>query len=476
MPASADDVLAKVTGDATKRDRAKLALSLARAGMDAAEVAEGVFNGGASLSEARSLARWAVAKADTPDASDLTDTASIVAALNLGEPRFNLVTGDIVLGNQPIPPGFWPAVRVAGRRLKLDPAFAEDAVRAYAGEHAFHPIAAYLSAAQQTWRTAGRPDAIATLAAHITPDPMAQSWVRKWIIAAARRVDRVPGRQFPMLVLAGPQGCGKSHLARWLGTPSAPAAWSPALGSAYYAEAPLDPDSHGFDRWVAETWVWEVGELGATVRRRDVEALKLALTKETCSYRRPYDRERTVRPALASYIGTVNDAGGGFLSDPTGHRRFLVVDASAIDWAYSRLSVHHIWGQARELNWEADVGAGADLTAEEAAAWRARSEEYEMLDPTEELVRSMIRPQDGGVIPAAEVLARLAETDPFARSKAGAMVVGATLRDMGGIRRVRRYEGRNRREWAGVAWVDPAIPQGPYAGQGHWTPPVRNHL
>jgi predicted P-loop ATPase len=85
--------------------------------------------------------------------------------------------------------------------------------------------------------------------------------------------------------------------------------------------------------------LWEVSELDATTRKADVSALKDFISKKVVTVRKSYGQHDTVKPALASLIGTVND-GTGFLSDDTGNRRFLTV------MDYQKLDVNQIWAEA----------------------------------------------------------------------------------------------------------------------------------
>jgi predicted P-loop ATPase len=62
-----------------------------------------------------------------------------------------------------------------------------------------------------------------------------------------------------------------------------------------------------------------------------VEALKWFLTLETVTVRRPYGHFDLDKPALASFIGTVNDDGAGFLTDVTGNRRFRPTSLTTIN-------------------------------------------------------------------------------------------------------------------------------------------------
>lgn len=73
-------------------------------------------------------------------------------------------------------------------------------------------------------------------------------------------------------------------------------------------------------------WIAEMAELLST-KGKAVEAVKSFLTNQVDSIRPKYGRETEQRPRACVFAGTTND--GSFLSDPTGNRRFLVVECKA---------------------------------------------------------------------------------------------------------------------------------------------------
>lgn len=75
-------------------------------------------------------------------------------------------------------------------------------------------------------------------------------------------------------------------------------------------------------------WIWEVGELGAVARKTDREELKSFISTKNQRDRHAYGRYDAALPAIASYIGTLNEA--EFLNDPTGNRRFVTCDLVAV--------------------------------------------------------------------------------------------------------------------------------------------------
>jgi hypothetical protein len=210
-----------------------------------------------------------------------------------------------------------------------------DCIYSLALENHFHPIKDYLNGLQWDGK-----DHIAELAGYFQDkDGVFPELLEKWLIGAVDRViGKRPGEQQPMLVLDGKQGIGKSRFVYWLGS-SLPA---------FYMTNPIHTEDKDYDIHLCSKFVWEVQELEVTLRRADSGAMKAFLTKEIIDVRKPYGHGSIQKPATASFIGTINNC-GGFLSDPTGSRRYRVCTLTKIDWKYSDMDIDQIWAQAVAL-------------------------------------------------------------------------------------------------------------------------------
>lgn len=244
----------------------------------------------------------------------------------------------------------------------------EDAYTAHAWANRYHPIREYLSGL--AWDGGQH---IATLSGCFTDrHGMFGLFLRRWMIGAVAKVFQQA--QNMMLVLEGAQDIGKSFFVRWL---------CPATLLPYFVEGAIDTQDK--DTWarLAGKWLWEVGELGATTRRADREALKDFITRQEVTIRKPYGRNDITRPALASLIGTINEEGAGFLNDPTGSRRFAIVSLTAVDRGYSALRVDDLWAEAFVAY---QAGEPWQLSDDERARQTAINEEYEVGSPLEGLL------------------------------------------------------------------------------------------
>lgn len=239
----------------------------------------------------------------------------------------------------------------------------EHCINVAASRNAFHPVKDYLKSL--AWD--GAPH-IQTLADHfVDREGIFALWLRKWLIGAIARVFRA-GTQNAMLVLDGPQNIGKSTFTRWL-CPLAD----------MYVESPISPDNKDDSIKLISHWVWEVTELGSTVRKSDIEALKGFLTTERVTVRKPYGHYPIHKPALASFIGTINNS-GGFLNDPTGSRRFNVCTLTGIDWNYQKMDIHQVWAEVCVAYL---AGESWTLNADEQKIRDQINDGYQVEDPVE---------------------------------------------------------------------------------------------
>lgn len=243
-----------------------------------------------------------------------------------------------------------------------------------ANQNRYHPIKNFLQHLE--W---DKQDHIAQLSTYLkdshspikyadgTSSTVIHAFLKRWLIGAVGKVYNSQDVQNPMLILDGSQGKGKSYFAKWLCSPL------PAM----HFEGAIKPDDKDYFRYLSTRWIWEVGELGATMRKSDREALKAFITQQDVTYRPAHGRYVLNKPALASFIGTVNFE-GALLSDPTGHRRFWPVNITAIEWSYTEtVNICQIWAQAY---WLYQNGETNRLNEEERRVHAEICQTYEVDD------------------------------------------------------------------------------------------------
>lgn len=140
--------------------------------------------------------------------------------------------------------------------------------------------------------------------------------MRLFMKAAIARV-LSPGCQFDhMLVLSGRQGIGKSSFLRRLAHDSR---WFDGNFNTLDGERAVER--------LRGMWIVEMAELLSIKKSQAVEQVKSFITNRVDSIRPKYGKETEQRPRVCVLAGTTND--GSFLVDPTGNRRFLIVECNA---------------------------------------------------------------------------------------------------------------------------------------------------
>ena len=211
-----------------------------------------------------------------------------------------------------------------------------DAVNVVANEHSFHPVRDYLDTC--VWDGVPRVDSLLIDIFGAEDTVYTRTVTRKAIVAAVARIYR-PGCKFDyMLTLRGPQGIGKSTLFA-------------KLGGAWFSDTFSTVQGKDAYEQVQGVWIVEVGEL-AGMKKAEVETIKLFISKQVDRFRPAYGRRIQEFPRQCIFIGTTNEE--QFLRDPTGNRRFWVVETpnepSSELWdEITEDVVRQIWAEAVEL-------------------------------------------------------------------------------------------------------------------------------
>lgn len=205
----------------------------------------------------------------------------------------------------------------------------EEAVAMVAKRHRYHPVRDELNALQGTWDGTPR---LATWLRRCCleedewddADPLQQYLARvgTWLVMAICARVLTPGCKFDyMVILEGPQGWGKSTLAR-------------LLGGEYFADTGLvlgDKDSYQNLQGVL---VYEWGELDS-LTKAEVTKVKQFISSQKDRFRASFDRRAKDYPRQVVFIGTTNE--DHYLVDTTGNRRMWPVRVTRpIDHAWLR--------------------------------------------------------------------------------------------------------------------------------------------
>ena len=232
-------------------------------------------------------------------------------------------------------------------------------------ERLYHPVKEYFSTL--SWDGCSRIDSLLIDYMGAENTPYVRAVTRKTLVAAVARIYE-PGIKFDsVLVLNGPQGCGKST-------------FFAKLGKEWYSDSLTISDMKD-GKTAAEKlqgyWLLELGEL-AGIKKVDVETVKSFVTRTDDKYRQSYGTTVESHPRECVIVGSTNSE-GGFLRDVTGNRRFWPVHVTGKGkhrgWDLTPETVDQIWAEAISIYKD---GEELYLKGKEAAeAYMAQQEAME---------------------------------------------------------------------------------------------------
>ena len=213
----------------------------------------------------------------------------------------------------------------------------EDAWGLVANENRYHPVRDYLESL--VWDGVPRVETLFIEFMGAEDNAYTRAVSRMALTAAVARIF-APGIKYDnVLVLVGPQGCGKSTILKKLGRDWFSDTLTTMQGKEAYEQI------QGF-------WIIEISELAA-MKRYEVETVKQFTSKSEDSYRAAYGHHVETHKRQCVFFGTTNTY--DFLKDMTGNRRFFPVDVhpeKAVKDVWKDLdtkAVDQIWAEAVSL-------------------------------------------------------------------------------------------------------------------------------
>lgn len=233
-------------------------------------------------------------------------------------------------------------------------------------KNSFHPVVHWVDS--QRWDGRNRiDDLVATIHAGASAKQMVKQLLIRWMVSAIALVyrERTGSRgakpsAHGVLTFTGFTGGGKTSWAQSL-----------APNDMVLCGASLQVGSKDSEIIVLRSWITELGEVGATFRKSDMEALKAFITRAIDVIRMPYGKVFDPMPRQTVFVSSVNDK--DFLADKTGNRRWWVIEADKIDYDHD-INIQQLWAQILVLYRQ---GEQWHLTPDEFA-WLSKSNEQHM--------------------------------------------------------------------------------------------------
>jgi predicted P-loop ATPase len=287
--------------------------------------------------------------------------------------------------------GAWLVAQAClGWQLQPQPSQIERAIAAACERNRVDAVKSYLLGL--TWDKTPRLDTMGPTYFGTDDNAYTRTVFAKWMLSAVARV-RQPGCQVDhVLVLEGEQGIGKSTALKRL-----------AGSDENFSDSLPDISTKDALEHCVGPWIIELAELDH-MRRSEVNTLKAFISMKAPRFRHAYGHRTTEHPRRCVFAATTNEGGsGGYLTDPTGGRRFWPVACRKADSDGLAKDRDQLWAEAlhRVRAGEAwhitDPGVHAEAREEQAAR--------RQVDPWLELIAPFLRGRK--IVTIGEVLDHL---------------------------------------------------------------------
>lgn len=253
----------------------------------------------------------------------------------------------------------------------------DGALSLHSTKHAFNEIQDYLKGLR--WDGVPRLDTLFIDYLGAVDDAYTRAVTRKAFVAAVTRAME-PGAKFDnMVILAGPQGIGKSTLLD-------------KMSKGWFNDGIRSFEGKEASELIQGVWLVEIAELDA-FRRTDVARIKQFLSLRNDRFRAAYGRHVKEMPRCCVFFGTTNAT--DYLQDRTGNRRFWPVDVGKKDpvkdvWADLPGEIDQLWAEA-VVRWQTGEPLFLKGDLEEQA--KAKQEEHREVSTREGIVLDFLSKQ-----------------------------------------------------------------------------------
>ncbi len=250
------------------------------------------------------------------------------------------------------------------------------ALSLHSNAHSFNEVQDYLKGLQGTWDGAPRLDCIFIDYLGAKDTAYNRAVTRKAFTAAVARA-MTPGCKYDnMVILAGPQGIGKSTLLD-------------KMSRSWFNDSIRTFEGKEASELLQGVWMVEVSELDA-FRRTDVARIKQFLSLRADRFRAAYGRNVKELPRSCVFFGTTNTS--DFLQDTTGNRRFWPIDTGEQKntknvWRDLDNELDQVWAEA-VMRWQCGEPLYLSGAIEEDA--KVKQEEHREASSREGVVREFM--------------------------------------------------------------------------------------
>jgi predicted P-loop ATPase len=203
------------------------------------------------------------------------------------------------------------------------------AIQTVARENRVHPVRDYLNALK--WDGTPRIDTWLTDYLGVEDAPYVRAIGPRFLVSGTARVFEPGCQADTMPIFEGDQGTLKSSALR-------------ALAHPWFTDRISKPGSKDSSMEVAGVWLIEWAELDALFKV-GTSTSKSFITRRHERFRPPYGTHLADYPRQCVFAGSINPM-GGYLTDPTGARRFWPIRCGVIDLEALRRDRDQLWAEA----------------------------------------------------------------------------------------------------------------------------------
>lgn len=183
-----------------------------------------------------------------------------------------------------------------------------DALTAVLTRHRCHPVKDYLNSLK--WDGKPRLDRLVIDYIGAEDNELSRMLTRKQFMAAVARIYKPGTKHDYCLILAGPEGTGKSTLIA-------------TMGGDWFSDSVVAMEGKEGMEQLRGVWIVEMGEL-VSFKRSEATTTKNFLSREVDDYRPPYGHRKEWHPRQCVFFGTTNET--HFLRGDNGNRRFWIIE------------------------------------------------------------------------------------------------------------------------------------------------------
>lgn len=286
-------------------------------------------------------------------------------------------------------------IKILARKHKLIPTDIFEHLTVIANANSYHPVRDWIDS--QVWDGTDRLHNYYNSVNLREDNPMKETMMRKWALSLVAALYHPNFSCEGVLTFSGEQGQGKTI-------------WVEELIPKQYQNV-WNKDAVIIDTKNKDTltkalayWITELGEIDATFRRSDIEALKAFITEKVDMIRPPYERTANKYPRRTVFYATVNEQ--EFLQDSQ-NRRFWVLEVDSFNLGH--IDCGQFWAQMKQeyMSIRDKIGSGAERVANQEWGW--------FMSPSERVLMQELQTMHRAVDPIEEMMATRISTNPLAK-------------------------------------------------------------